>query len=250
MKELLKKLDERNSRIQNRLLFFINTSIVISYIAGACALQIPFFEVLGLIPYDLTYYLIIGIIFFILIFITNIISGIIEVFTILFSEKLAAKLKSFLDKYYIEIEYPGIGFFLRLVIFAPITYFVICFIESKVTNYIKLEEDFTYINFLIYFLFTYIKIYTPIKILFTSNYNEVDMYKEKFLLIVISLVISINIHNSSIEHLLLKDALLLDADSESEISIIYLNDDNLYYKSNGQYRYRSLESTDQIIFNP
>lgn len=228
---------EKNEYRNKELLYFINISAIISYIAGALVMQLPFWDKIGIIFYDFKLYLVIGAIAFVLIQSALFISAIYEII----ASEISNSIENWLHKKLNNYNFDKIHVIIRIFVFIPLLLSLIELCRHWLHTY--LPDN--YYN-LVPTLMLFFSIYTPLSLILQDKRFGSNMNTNNFIIVILALAISVYAGRSSFEQYLLTDAKLINNGKEKSIEVIQIDDKAIYYKENNKYKYEVLED-DAII---
>ncbi len=237
--DIVKEYREEDEYRYKNLLYFINVSVIISYIAGALVIQLPFIDKFGIISYDFKLYLLIGAIVFVIIQIAVFISTIYEQF----ASGISSAIRDFITNKLNNFESQGLDWLIKVVLFIPLSSFIINFCEE----WISVSVTEKYIGVLVVILL-FIRIYIALSLVFQNKRYSSRMNTTHFILIIMALISSIYLGRASFEEYLLTDAKLINNQYEKSIELLLIDNKAIYYKENNTYKYEILKENAIIEF--
>lgn len=236
-----KEYRERAEYRDKNLLYFVNISVIISYIAGALAIQLPFINKFGIISYDIKLYLLIGAIIFVVIQIAVFISRIYEQLAF---ELSSSFINSIMFKFnFFGLQDLGLDRAIRIFLFIPLSFYIINFCKEWVNTSITESHRELFMTILLF-----IKIYITISLLVQSERYYTRMNTYNFVFIIIALAISLYSGRATFEQYLLTDAKLISNHNEKSIKLLLIDNRAIYYKENNKYKYEVLNENTIIEF--
>ncbi|PKM51702.1 MAG: hypothetical protein CVV02_05405 [Firmicutes bacterium HGW-Firmicutes-7] len=235
--DFAKEYREKDEFRYKSLLYFVNISVIISYIAGALAIQLPFIDKFGIMLYDFKLYLLIGAMIFVIVQIAVFTSSIYEQFAAV----IAVAIEDVIMKKFNNYEMQGLQWIARTIIFIPVAELLMYFGRKWVTN--SVNEKYWGILFAI---LLFIKIYVILSLTFQNKRYSSSMNTTNFVLILVALTVSLYTSRASFEEYLLTNARLINNQSEKSIELLLVDGRTIYYKENNIYKCGILE-TDTVI---
>lgn len=233
-----KKYREIDEYIYKTLLYFINISAIISYIAGAMVMQLPFIDKFGIMPYDFKLYLLIGTIIFVIVQVSVLVSSIFEEFVAILSY-------AFSDFIEDKLNLKGGQFFTWVgrIVFIPIASFLLNTARKWVNT--SLAEDYSGILMI---MLIFIEVYVILSLICQNKRYGGSMNTTNFVLIIVALTTSLYIGRFTFEGYLLTDAKLINNQHEKSIELLLIDNKSIYYKENNTYKYETLKEDTVIEF--
>lgn len=235
--DIAKEYREKDEFRYKSLLYFVNTSVIISYIAGALAIQLPFIDKFGIMLYDFKLYLLIGAIIFVITQVAVFISSVYEQIAAIIADSIEDAIMNKLK----DCEINGLQWIARTLIFIPIAKLLIYFSKRWVTN--SVNEKYWGILFAI---LLFIKIYVILSLIFQNKQYSSNMNTTNFIIILVALTVSLYTSRASFEEYLLTDARLINNQNEKSIELLLVDGGTIYYKENNIYKCEVLKA-DTII---
>jgi len=241
-KAIQQRHEEKLEHGLKMILHKVNVSIIISYIAGAVAVQLPFIRYFGIVPFDFTYYLIIGSIVFV--------STEIPIFFISIFEELVGHMSFYfqdlLQEYAsLKNTNDNIALLIRVCFFIPVGILFIFFIHDYAKEYYYLAKNFISIIDLV-FIFSYV--YLIISMISQNKRYYKGINRGGFYCILIALTITLYLGHGDIEKYLVTDVILVENDIEKDIELILLDNKAIYYRNEEGYYYEILDSDTKITY--
>lgn len=236
--DYIKDYRERNEYTYKNLLYFINISAIISYIAGAMVMQLPFIDKFGVMSYDFKLYLLIGTIIFVILQVSVFISSV-------FEQIVAEVSYSFRDLIENKFNLEKNRFFIWIgrIVFIPIASLLINLCRKWINASI-IEE---YRGILIVMLL-FIQTYVILSLIFQDKRYGSKMNTTNFVLIVVALATSLYTRRAVFEEYLLTDAKIINSQYEKSIELLLIDNKSIYYKENNTYKYEILKEGTIIEF--
>ncbi|WP_324824301.1 hypothetical protein [Sinanaerobacter sp. ZZT-01] len=234
-----KEYRERDEYGYKRLLYSINISAIISYIAGALVMQLPFIDKFGIMQYDFKLYLLFGSIVFVIIQIALFILSIYEQLVSWLSSEIECWVINKLENY----EFNGLDNLIRIVIFIPISLILI----DLCGNFLELSLPENYKD-IIPIIVLFFRIYISLSLVFQDKRFDKNMNTNNFVFIIVALFIALYTGRASFEQYLLTDAKIINNHIERPIELLLIDGKSVYYKEKNTYKYEILKENITIEF--